>query len=174
MLSLVLGWVLVGCGGSVSSPGSQQGSPDASTSVDAAVDRGSPDDASQGEDAEVRNDGPDLDAGTSATGPVQCSALLCEAGVDCCLDFAGSTPVSCVAPGASCSGLRLECSGSASCPSGQVCCGPGSTTGTATCKPACGIGELEVCWDQATTCPSGTCCQQRFDVRYCIADDSGC
>lgn len=165
-LFCLLASAVTGCGGSTSSPGRL----DASANLDAAYDGYSPVDAGQGTDAGPAMDG----AGTPGVGPVVCSAILCEAGVDCCLDFTGSTPVSCVAPGAACSGLRLECSGSASCPTGQVCCGAGSTTGTATCKPACGAGELEVCWDGTTTCPSGACCEQRFDVHYCIPDDSGC
>ncbi|MGH7286386.1 MAG: hypothetical protein ACRELY_33115 [Polyangiaceae bacterium] len=99
-------------------------------------------------------------------GPV-CGATGCEVGQACCMNGNANPALTCIAPTGACQGLRLECTGTASCPTGQVCCGVIGVSGTASCASECAAGESEVCWDGVTTCPTGTFCQQHFAVHYC-------
>lgn len=113
--------------------------------------------------------GLDASMGSPDAGPL-CSAQRCAVGQACCIDFNVGNPT-CIGSTDSCSGLRVECTGIASCPAGQVCCGTPGTTGTLACATSCPSGELEVCEEPSTTCPSGTSCGQHFDLRYCWPDN---
>ena len=152
--SIVAG-VLIACSGDDSTVNPNN---PADSGTDATVSDGS----SGGTDSAPLPDVGLLDTG-SGGGPIACGGqgTTCDSKTqDCCLE---NPPV--CAPKGTCAGGYLSCSGTSSCPTGDVCCatvergdgggagdgggdGGGGATVTATCAAAaCGKGELQLCTD---------------------------
>lgn len=80
------------------------------------------------------------DTATMMTTAMTCGTMTCNSATQECCVTAGIG--ACVAKGGTCLGARYACTEKANCPSGQVCCLPGTTSGTATCTMTCPTTEL--------------------------------
>lgn len=98
-------------------------------------------------------------------GGILCGGDYCDsASEQCCASFGG---VSCVAKGACTGGTTLDCSSSASCGFGEVCCfgGLGGGTPTATCQLFC--AGIQLCATSAECGPMRTCQPTFGGYRIC-------
>jgi hypothetical protein len=141
---------------------------DASTSNDASTTRdgtgggsdsggGGNDSGGGGNDSATGNDtGAATDGGTNPN-QISCGTETCNsASQDCCLTFQGGLSRSCVNKGA-CDGGTQSCDEAADCPNnGKCCAGFTGGGGSATCKPACGQQDIQICKTGAE-CAGGTC-----------------
>jgi hypothetical protein len=90
----------------------------------------------------------------------------------------GGAAATCVAPGACMGGITLTCSGTSSCPSGDVCCGTFANGAiTSQCQTSCmggggGFGGIQLC-NSTADCPAGDTCVQRNGYGRCRAPMDG-
>jgi hypothetical protein len=118
----------------------------------------------------------------SNPGKVSCGASECTLGTQiCCQSF---NDAGCIAQGANCSAVEVECDETADCPDGQRCCleRSGSGSGRARCQKNCNAGRFlcktnAECGDAACTATScfgrtfQTCGPPRPPPQFCNETD---
>jgi hypothetical protein len=111
-----------------------------------------------------------LMGGAPPSDTIDCGMTTCDAATEQCCGTMGGA--SCITTGDPCQGVTLNCSSSANCTNGDVCCvsgGPGSAE--ASCAPACEdppgpVGPIQLCADSAE-CPPGIDCVEISGFTVC-------
>jgi hypothetical protein len=105
----------------------------------------------------VDSSGPPGDGGS--VGPVHCGMATCNPPQVCCVDPQMMSEA-CTDPNA-CMGIPINCSGAASCPMGDVCCGSFQNMMVSVgCTPGsmCPMGSAQLC-QMSSECPMGERCR---------------
>lgn len=147
------------------------GASDAQVLVD-----GAPSDAPGDAPADGAKDGPTQDA-ISITTLVPCGTEACYPSTEeCCVQMGAGAR--CTLKG-QCQGVPLTCTGSNTCPTGDVCCFSfGGGQPSASCSASCGGGgrgggSFQLC-AAPSDCPNGEpCVQTPFGVQVCLPGRGG-